>query len=391
MRWVYFFLLLVSASACSFSSNSAPIAPKDLIQAIMDADEPAIKAALARPYDPEAVNVYGDTALIWATHRRMPIVIQKLLAAGADVDHAGSEGKTPLMWACEEGFYQEAEILLNHQAQMDFRDLKGRTPLHWASFKCRTDVVRLLLDHGAAVDVLDRWGQTPLMFSIHGQCPELTELLVLAGSTLDHISSQNETVFDVANKLNRRHYLLTDRLLREIPDLQSRLDANLVTIILNEKDQPKLDLKRLAYEVHDEVNRVRAEHGLSALTWSEPLKRTAEDHSFDMAKREYFNHYNPEGEDPSARARRHGVRQGAGENLYMCHLYSGASMEFRDGKRFVERYWEDPKKLAAKAVEGWMNSPGHRANILNGQYQTEGIGIALSDKLGVYFTQNLSF
>jgi hypothetical protein len=46
------------------------------------------------------------------------------------------------------------------------------------------------------------------------------------------------------------------------------------------------------------------------------------------------------------------------------------------------------EEIAKQVVNGWMNSPGHRANILNGRYDREGIGVAVSSDEKVYFTQD---
>jgi uncharacterized protein YkwD len=46
------------------------------------------------------------------------------------------------------------------------------------------------------------------------------------------------------------------------------------------------------------------------------------------------------------------------------------------------------EEIASQVVNGWMNSPGHRENILNARYDREGIGIAVSSDGKVYVTQN---
>ena len=43
--------------------------------------------------------------------------------------------------------------------------------------------------------------------------------------------------------------------------------------------------------------------------------------------------------------------------------------------------------IASATVDGWMNSPGHRANILTSYFQSTGIGVAISGN-EVYLTQN---
>ena len=86
------------------------------------------------------------------------------------------------------------------------------------------------------------------------------------------------------------------------------------------------------------------------------LQRAAELHSLDMAARDFFEHRNPDGVHPDARI----VRQGyppilVGENL---------------------AWGETEKSTPAAIVELWMQSPGHRRNILEPGYREIGIGMA---------------
>lgn len=122
--------------------------------------------------------------------------------------------------------------------------------------------------------------------------------------------------------------------------------------------------------VHDLINAERTKRGVPALAWDARLAAIARAHSEDMARRHFFNHVNPDGEDPTARGRRAGYdcrkklsstedRIGLGENLYEI---SGNA----------------PVDVARQSVKGWMNSPGHRQNILERGYSKSGIGIAVS-------------
>lgn len=51
-------------------------------------------------------------------------------------------------------------------------------------------------------------------------------------------------------------------------------------------------------------------------------------------------------------------------------------------------YWNSSDKIAGKALEGWMKSPGHRKNILTPHWKREGIGVEISADDKVYITQN---
>src|SRR3990167_5148283 len=64
---------------------------------------------------------------------------------------------------------------------------------------------------------------------------------------------------------------------------------------------PPLDLDLIAHQVFDEVNEERVEAGLQPLTWNDNIAEVAEDHSEDMATRDYLDHYSPEGISPAQR------------------------------------------------------------------------------------------
>lgn len=116
------------------------------------------------------------------------------------------------------------------------------------------------------------------------------------------------------------------------------------------------------------INHVRAAAGLAPLRFAPDLSAVAREHSEDMVERDYFAHQSPEGKDLRHRFARHGISnwQRIAENIA------------------YNRGYEDP---VAAAVEGWMNSPGHRKNILNRSLVESGIGVAVSEAGRVYFTQ----
>ncbi len=125
------------------------------------------------------------------------------------------------------------------------------------------------------------------------------------------------------------------------------------------------DLEERAFAA---INRERVTNGLSPLRHAQDLCAVARAHSEDMITRDYFAHQSPEGKDLRYRFAQHGInnwRQIA-ENI-----------AFNSG-------YEDP---VAAAVEGWMNSPGHRRNILNKSLIESGIGVAMNQSGRVYFTQ----
>ena len=99
-------------------------------------------------------------------------------------------------------------------------------------------------------------------------------------------------------------------------------------------------------------------------------------HSKDMAHYNYLGHVNRRGDGPSDRARRKGYALdggGIGENC--CQLW--AHEVTKSGKKRRK----NANKLATEAVRLWMNSPGHRANLLHPRYRAVGIGSAHAKRM----------
>ncbi len=162
---------------------------------------------------------------------------------------------------------------------------------------------------------------------------------------------------------------------------------------LEKNTRPALSLSDLEQEIHALVNRERLNKGLSPLNWNSTLARIARSHSQDMVSRKYFSHVSPEGRDFSYRYQQEGfvcsiragdtVYQGA-ENIFQNNLYDRIIV-INGVKRYA---WNSLKHLAETTVQGWMNSPGHRKNILAPFWKTEAIGVSLSPDGKVYITQN---
>lgn len=109
------------------------------------------------------------------------------------------------------------------------------------------------------------------------------------------------------------------------------------------------------------VNEIRAENGLKTLSANWELSRVARYKSEDMVRNRYFSHTSPTYGTPFQMIRAFGLSyRSAGENI----AYG--------------------QRTPAAVVEAWMNSSGHRANILNTSYTQIGVGYCAS---GHYWTQ----
>jgi uncharacterized protein YkwD len=169
--------------------------------------------------------------------------------------------------------------------------------------------------------------------------------------------------------------------------------AALILILLQRPGQPVIRIPDLEKRTHTLINNERTNRKLPALQYDDKLAKIARGHSEDMARRNFFNHINPDGKDPTARGVAAGyvcrkisgnlITEGIAENIFQGNLYSRIRVRGN-----VKSYdWNSPEKIATEGVTGWMNSTGHRRNILEKNYQKTGIGIAIAKDDKVYVTQ----
>lgn len=161
-----------------------------------------------------------------------------------------------------------------------------------------------------------------------------------------------------------------------------------------ESKMPIIDPLLLEKKIHFLVNAERDKRKLKKLEWNEKLAVIARKHSADMAKRNYFSHKSPEGTDPTSRAKESGfncqkkygnlIRSGIGENIFQNHIYK--SVTYIGENAYYDYRTLD--EIAETTVEGWMKSDGHRENILDSGYDSEGIGVVISNSGEIYTTQN---
>jgi uncharacterized protein YkwD len=114
------------------------------------------------------------------------------------------------------------------------------------------------------------------------------------------------------------------------------------------------------------LNADRTANGLSPLRINTALTGLAEAYAQDMINRSFFSHTNPQGQSPFDRMRQAGIQYGyAGENLAI-------------------------NVSVPEAEQAFMNSPGHRANILNAHYTQVGLGVRHSSNGSVYVVQEFT-
>jgi uncharacterized protein YkwD len=168
-----------------------------------------------------------------------------------------------------------------------------------------------------------------------------------------------------------RKGLLLRQLLRRlaVTALLAPAAAGAMTMIATpaEAAPAKASEQALQTEVNRLTNVERTKRGCGALKVNAQLTTAARGHSTWMATTGTFSHTGSAGSSFVARAKATGYGQPSAENIA----------------------WGFPS--AASVVDGWMNSPGHRANILNCKSKSVGVGVVYSASGTPYYTQDFGY
>ncbi len=133
-----------------------------------------------------------------------------------------------------------------------------------------------------------------------------------------------------------------------------------------------------AYESYmiELINHDRTSNGSPAIQANSALSALARSHAKDMATRDFFNHVNPDGADPQARAASAGIRGGTFENIaYQAGFESG----YQQLQASESIMMAEPK-----------NQANHRSNILDPNHATVGVGVARAANGKLYMVQEFS-
>jgi uncharacterized protein YkwD len=151
--------------------------------------------------------------------------------------------------------------------------------------------------------------------------------------------------------------------------LITRLTPRTTTTSANVSASPSLaeanSIERRAFE---QTNQVRVHNGLQPLEWDADVCRMARSHSESMSRLNYFSHVTPDGLRLRDRAQAAGI---------LTFTVLGENIAYNQG-------YEDP---GAFAVERWMASAKHRANILSNEFRAMAIGVYVAADGSVFLTQ----
>ena len=121
--------------------------------------------------------------------------------------------------------------------------------------------------------------------------------------------------------------------------------------------------------IREAINDERASAGAGHVESSEQLHEAAREHSADMIERDFYDHTNPDGQEPWDR-----VGCEAGEIIHSGEI---GTIENVDG----EETWSTTQasEIAGYALEGWRNSRTHRDVMLDPAWASVGVGVAIVD------------
>lgn len=175
----------------------------------------------------------------------------------------------------------------------------------------------------------------------------------------------------IANTLTQRIEFFDAKIASDISEQVKKSISKLTiepeseeTIYLHFKVADPVENEKMENHLLVLVNQERRKYHLPLLARDTALRTVARAHSLDMFKKGYFSHISLEGTSPFDRIQAHHINYyTAGENLALAQTVEIAHM-------------------------GLMNSPGHRANILNPKFGRLGIGIIDGGIYGLMVTQN---
>ncbi|MBK7116309.1 MAG: ankyrin repeat domain-containing protein [Proteobacteria bacterium] len=175
--------------------------------AVYNDDADLVDRLVAARADVNARNDYGATPLSQAAVVGNVRVIRRLVGAGADVEAANADGQTALMVLARSSNVEAARLLLKRGAKVDTREAwREQTALMWAAAEGQPDMVKLLIEHGADVNArskVNNWerqvtaeprhqarpagGFTPLLYAARRGCVQCASLLVKAGAEVNGV------------------------------------------------------------------------------------------------------------------------------------------------------------------------------------------------------------
>lgn len=195
------------------------------------------------------------------------------------------------------------------------------------------------------------------------EVPEYSEIIIINGKNAetvkiydlsDNLNTSRDEIDSYKSLINERRNTIKNNILQKINNGVSGGSFDFTNN--SNYDETVLDTDKATYsecitKAVELTNIERAKYNLPPLKLSDALCKSAQEHADDMYNNNYFSHTSQDGRTMSDRIGKY----------YSAYMYKGENIAMGYGS---------PEAV----VEGWMNSDGHRANILNTNYTEIGIG-----------------
>jgi ankyrin repeat protein len=182
---------LVAMAAMALWSGSLPAG--DLVASVREGDRAAVQRLLAAGADVNAPAGDGSTPLMWAVHRVDHELVAELLRRGARPDERNVLGATALSEAVSLGDERLVKMLLDAGADPDLGNDDEQTPLMLAARVGSLPIAKLLVAAGADVNARERYrGQTALMWAVAERHADVAAFLIGKGAKVDVRAAVND-------------------------------------------------------------------------------------------------------------------------------------------------------------------------------------------------------
>ena len=176
-------LVLISTHATAQTKTQTPASR------LVDLAEAQQWDWLDKPLSADAIQQIqpdGTTVLHWAVFHRNQPAIEKLIAAGIDVNQTNAYQVSPLSLACELGHERAALSLIKAGADVESKRLGRETPLMLAARNGSVRIVNALIEAGANVDAKEVNGQTAVIWAAAEGSLKSLDVLIKAGADINH-------------------------------------------------------------------------------------------------------------------------------------------------------------------------------------------------------------
>lgn len=205
------------------TQDSLAMGPPSIIQLAKNGNVEQLKEQLLGEVDLNLRDeLYGQTALSWASENGHLEVVKILLGKHAKIDIADDGGRLPLYWACSNEHNDIARVLLTSTTKPEdilYRDVYGRSALSYAAMCGAEDAIQRLLSTtpNIEIDSRDEEGLTPLMFALSHGHEEASTLLL--NSNADPSVKDKEGRTALYHATSKGHVATMQILLKTNPDL----------------------------------------------------------------------------------------------------------------------------------------------------------------------------